>query len=143
MVYQQTKLKNWISLSNLSWSQLSYNPNAIELLKANLHKIDWEYLSMNVNAIEIIEKNLDKISSYILSTNPNAIKILQANPNKIEWDSLSLNPSIFRYDYELIKNNNKELNEEIIIKALHPKRMLRLMELYGEDEIYKYYFDEQ
>jgi hypothetical protein len=24
---------------------------------------------------------------------------------------------------------------------LHPKRMLRLMELYGEDEIYDCYFD--
>ena len=33
------------------------------------------------------------------------------------------------YDYEL--------NEEIFIKALHPKRMLRLMELYGEDKINK------
>ena len=36
----------------------------------------------------------------------------------------------------------RELNEEIIIKALHPKRMLRLMEIYGEDEIYKNYFDD-
>jgi hypothetical protein len=27
------------------------------------------------------------------------------------------------------------------MKALHPKRLLRLMELYGEDEIYDCYFD--
>jgi hypothetical protein len=27
------------------------------------------------------------------------------------------------------------------MKALHPKRMLKLMELYGEDEIYYCYFD--
>ena len=28
------------------------------------------------------------------------------------------------------------------MKALHPKRMLRLMSEYGEDEIYNIYFDE-
>jgi hypothetical protein len=55
---------------------------------------------------------------------------------------ISLNPSIFTYDYELIRENFKELGEEIIQKALYPKRMLRLMEEYGEDEIYKYYFDD-
>jgi hypothetical protein len=38
---------------------------------------------------------------------------------------ISLNPSIFTYDYELIRENFKELGEEIVIKALHPKRMLR------------------
>jgi hypothetical protein len=55
---------------------------------------------------------------------------------------ISSNPSIFTYDYELIHNNFKDLGEEIIQKALHPKRMLRLMNEYGEDEIYKCYFDE-
>jgi hypothetical protein len=55
---------------------------------------------------------------------------------------ISLNPSIFTYDYELIRDNFKELGQEILMKTLHPKRMLRLMEVYGEDEIYKCYFDE-
>jgi hypothetical protein len=54
---------------------------------------------------------------------------------------LSANPSIYTYDYDLIKANFKELGEEIVMKALHPKRLLRLMELYGEDEIYDCYFD--
>ena len=53
----------------------------------------------------------------------------------------SLNPAIFTYDYDLIKANFKDLGEEIMIKSLHPKRMLRLMELYGEDETYDCYFD--
>jgi len=43
----------------------------------------------------------------------------------------------------LIKKNFKELGEEIIEKSLHPKRILRLMKDYGEDEIYKCYFDEE
>jgi hypothetical protein len=78
-----------------------------------------------------------------LSGNYNAIELLKKNPDKIDWDMISLNPSIFTYPYKEIKENFEILGEEIIQKALHPKRMLRLMELYGEDEIYKCYFDEE
>jgi hypothetical protein len=145
---------------------LSYNENAIELLKANPEKINWRCLSANPNAIKLLEENIDKINWYNLSSNPNAIDILMKNKkniywgifclnenaieiikyynNKIYWDYLlSQNPSIFTYDYDLIRKNFKDLGEEIIQKALHPKRMLRLMEEYGEDEIYKCYFDEE
>ena len=65
------------------------------------------------------------------------------NKDKLDWHILpKQNYSITTYDYKSIKNNFKVLGEEIIQKSLHPKRMLRLMELYGEDEIYKCYFDE-
>jgi hypothetical protein len=76
--------------------------------------------------------------------NENAMTLLEYNVKKINKYMLSLNPSIFgiSYDYDKIKENFKELGEEIIIKALHPKRMLRLMQEYGEDEIYSCYFDE-
>ena len=36
MVYQQTKLRKWIPLSKLNWSQLSANKNAIHILEKNL-----------------------------------------------------------------------------------------------------------
>jgi hypothetical protein len=78
----------------------------------------------------------------MLSSNPEAIELLEANQDKIDYDQLSENPAIFTYDYNLIKENFKELGEEIIIKSLHPKRLLRLMEEYGEEEVYKCYFDE-
>ena len=39
-----------------NWNYLSYNPNAIELLKENQDKIDWDYLSFNINAIELLKK---------------------------------------------------------------------------------------
>jgi hypothetical protein len=100
-------------------------------------------LSQNENAISLLEKNKDKISWYDLSINPNAIELLKENQDKIDWDKFAQNPGIFTYDYNLIKANFKDLGEEIVIKALHPKRLLRLMELYGEDEIYRCYFDEE
>jgi hypothetical protein len=34
------------------------------------------------------------------------------------------------------------LAEEIVAKALHPKRIFRLIELYGEDEIYDIYLSD-
>ena len=77
-----------------------------------------------------------------MSLNINAIELLKKNQDKINWINISQNPAIFTYDYKKIKENRKEINEEIIIKALHPIRMLRLMEIYGEDEIYKNYFDD-
>jgi len=88
--------------------------------------------------------NINDINYKYLSSNPHpaAIELLKANPDKIDWDGFSLNSSIFIYDYKKIKMNFEELGEEIIAKALHPKRIFRLIEEYGEDEIYNIYFDD-
>ena len=127
------------------WNFLSINsnPEAIKLLKSNPDKINWSYLSLNPNAIELLKANPENIIWDDLSENPNAIELLEANTDKINWFNFSYNTSIFTYDYDLIKKNFKDLGEEIIQKALHPKRMLRLMQEYGEDDVYKYYFDEE
>lgn len=61
------------------------------------------------------------------------MEILEENQNNIDWYMISSNPSIFTYDYELIRKNFKDLGEKIIQKALHPDRMLRLMNEYGAD----------
>jgi hypothetical protein len=89
------KLKDWIPPNKLDWLYLSRNPNAIELLKANLTKIDWKSLSSNPNseAIELLKANPSKISWGILSANPAAIDLLKANNNEINWEMLSANPS--------------------------------------------------
>jgi len=55
---------------------------------------------------------------------------------------LMLNPSIFTYDYEEMKKTKAYLNEEVIAKALHPKRIFRLISEYGEEEIYNIYLDD-
>jgi hypothetical protein len=155
------KLRNWIDEIKLNYDFLSGNKNAIELLKKSPDKIDWSNLCMNKNAIELLKTNPDKINWYILpsnnnvikllkdniywdhlSENENAIELLRNNQDKIDWDNISLNSSIFTYDYEKIKKNFEELGEEIIAKALHPKRIFRLIEEYGEEEIYNTYFDD-
>jgi len=37
------KLRDWIPIEKLDWSQLSLNPNAIHLLEKNITKIFWEW----------------------------------------------------------------------------------------------------
>jgi len=68
--------------------------------------------------------------------------IFKENQNKLNWSYLSCNPGIFNYNYQQMRNSNLDLKEEIIAKALHPKRILRLIKEYGEDEVYDIYFDE-
>ncbi len=86
-------LRKWIPIEKLNWVGLSRNPNAIQILEANMDKIDWEWLSENPNAIHLLEANQDKISWWRLSRNPNATQILKANPDKINWRWLSENPN--------------------------------------------------
>ena len=136
------KLRDWINIDKLNWDLLSLNPNAIELLKENPDKINWDWLSYNPNAIELLNENPEKINWDFICSNPNAMKIIKNNAEKINWFYLSSNPSIFIYDYEKIRKNFEELGEEIIAKALHPKRIFRLIEEYGEDEVYNTYFDD-
>ena len=138
----------------INWNYLSQNKNstALTILKKNPNKINWNFLSLNENpeAITLLKENPSKINWENLCLNKSAIELLELNKNHINdnkytdeyYSNLSQNPSIFTYDYEAIKNKNQILNEEIIIKALHPKRMLKLMETYGEDVIYDCYFND-
>jgi hypothetical protein len=41
---------------------MSFNPNAINLLKENPEKIDWFILSSNPNAIKLLKENPEKIN---------------------------------------------------------------------------------
>ena len=127
----------------INWCLISSNANAIPLLKKNPDKIDWQFLCENPNGFNLLKENPDKIDWSLLSKNPEAIFLLEQNQDKIDWNELSLNPAIFTYDYEEIKKEKKELNEEILLKSLHPIRMLKLMQEYGEDVIYNCYFNEE
>jgi hypothetical protein len=75
-----------------------------------------------------LEKNLEKINWVWLSKNPNAIPILERNPDKIDWYYLSINPNITTYDYEAMKENHRDLKEELIQCAWHPSRIAAWLE---------------
>ena len=57
------KLRDWVNIDKIEWFSLSYNQNAVELLKENQDKIDWEALSFNKNAIELLKKKQDIINN--------------------------------------------------------------------------------
>jgi hypothetical protein len=99
----------------------------------------------NPNIIEIIniklmsKINKSKIAFEILSLNENAIEILEENNDKINWNNLSLNPSIFELDYEQMRNNNKDIYEELIKEVMKPSKVFKEPE-YDYLEIKKMIF---
>ena len=75
-------LLKWIDAKKLSWSYLSANPNAINLLEQNKDQIVWNRLSENPAAIYLLKQNKDKINWDRLSENPAAITLLRKKKKK-------------------------------------------------------------
>jgi len=130
-------------LDKVDWSLLSSNKNAINLLKQNPDKIDWNCLNSNKNAINILKNNLDKLNiSYLINNNNvEAILLIEKNLDKIYnhilysfiWSLLSKNPAIFTYDYEMMRKNNEEFEEELIKEVMKPSRIFKMIEKYGDE----------
>ena len=76
--------------------------STLQYTKYENSKVNWSSLSANPNAIPILEKNLNKINWRSISRNPNAIHLL------------------FKYDYEAMKQNNKDFCEELVQKVFNP-----------------------
>jgi len=53
---------------------------------------------------------------------------LAKHPEKIDWYWLSENPGIFTIDYSAMKENHRDLNEELIQKMWHPSRIAALLD---------------
>ena len=86
-------LKSWVPIEKIDWDYLSFNPNAIEMLKRNPKLIDWHRLSANPSAIEMLQQHPERIDWHRLSENPNAIEMLKQNPERINWVILAGNPN--------------------------------------------------
>jgi hypothetical protein len=72
----------------------------------------------------MIEERLALANWICLSKNPNAIHILEKNQDKIEWYNFSDNVAIFEQDYkEMSLKRSNILREELMKKALHPKKI--------------------
>jgi hypothetical protein len=80
-----------------------------------LDKIDWDYIQYNPALIDIIREN-----------------------DKMNWWYLSYNEGIFELDYEAMRENNRELYEELIKEVMKPSRVFKfpdydyIEELFGE-----------
>lgn len=130
----------------LNWNYLSGNPVAIKLLLSNkrsIKKIDWVQFNKNTakEAIDFLIKNPQYIIDYFFSMNESAIEYLKENPDRINWETFGSNPGIFKINYGKMKRSFEKTAEEIYTKAVNPKRICRLMEEYGEEEVYKNFFD--
>jgi hypothetical protein len=120
-------------MDKIDWDELSANPNAIHLVEQNMDKVDWWALSMNPNAIHLLEQNMDKVDWWTLSMNPNAIHLLEQNMYKICWSGLSANPNIFERDYmKMAEMRTRIILEELMKSALHPRRIVKFLELGGD-----------
>lgn len=120
------------SSEDFEWMRISRNSKDINFLEQNLDKIHWYALSRNPNGIELLEKHTDKINWDELSKNTKAMHLLKKNQDesrrdgsvcKINWCYISQNPSIFELNYDFIKKRMSIIKEELISKAMHPKRI--------------------
>jgi len=128
------------NIDKINWGNLCTNPNAISILEENINMLNslcWASLSSNDNAISILEKNIDKIDWFSLTAyNNNCFKILQNYPDKISWhviywDNLSFDHPIFEIDYKYLEERCNIYKEELMQKALHPKRIEKYLSEYG------------
>jgi hypothetical protein len=111
----------------------------IAFLEKYIDKLDFRSLSSLASAIPILEKNLDKVHWYYLCRNPAAIHILEKNQDKIDWDSLSYNSEIFDYSYEYLEERCNIYKEELIQKAMSPKKLQRYIdEGYNVEEFIEF-----
>jgi hypothetical protein len=156
----ETNLEN-LDPEELSLDWLASNPNAIPFLQKHPHLIDWHYLSGNPNGLPLLEKNLGDIcwSTFslmetivpflkiypgfirrlnweLLSFNESAIEMLKAAPEKIHWSYVSQNPKVLyllELDYPTMKENARELQEELAARVFDPDRMCRMAAISGID----------
>lgn len=81
--------------TSISFSALSMNENALDILEACEDSINYEYLSRNTNprAMVLLRKKLEKVNWKWLSANscPEAVQLLLEHPEKIDWSCLSEN----------------------------------------------------
>ena len=106
----------------INWAELSKNPEAIKILKANRKKIEWGLLSLNTNpkAMKLLEEEIKvnpthiKFESLAANETPEAIKLIE--------DYLLIENSIYTTNWnrfwEILSRNSKAVK---ILKANREK----------------------
>ena len=108
-----------------SWNRLSQNKSITHLIRDGkiyltddlIIDVDWFNICGNPNAMEIIEANLDKISDFtMLSCNPAAVPFLERNPKLIRWNYLCGNPAAIH----LIMQKKEKIDWHFLSENSHP-----------------------
>jgi hypothetical protein len=125
---------------NISGVNLSSNHSnkMLMLLKTYPEKIYWMYLSANPAdvALDILAEHPDRIEWNQLSVNenPRVMELFLKYPQKINYSVILKNSAIFVMDYDAMKCRISPFKEELIAAVFHPRRMLRLMDMIGDDD---------
>ena len=109
-------------------------PRAFELLIKCPENIYHRRMCANKNpkAVAYLIKHRDSLQLdwYKLSENPAAIEYLEAHPDNIVLSTFLTNPAIFELNYQAIceeKSQKMNLKEQLMMVALHPDRIDRLV----------------
>ena len=123
------------NLDNIPYHYITGNPIASDIIIENIHKLDnfsWCLMGSNSNSdiINLLSTNIDKIDYCQLAknTNPEILKIIEIAKDTIsptQWELLSASPHIFQLDYEIMKINNQDLEEELIKEVMKPSRVFK------------------
>lgn len=137
-IYGIENYYNW-NINDL-WGYLGSNPDALSLIENHLEYVNsyslWYELSKNPCALHILDKYPNKIDWEGLKDNPNpdiytlVEKYRFGEGENIDknirnfWDS----PHLFTYDYDAMRDSNRELKEAIIQEAWHPSRIQKWLD---------------
>jgi hypothetical protein len=118
----------------INWNNFCYNPNdkIIPILLENLEEVDWNSIYFNSN---------EKIKNFMETYNPfnkrliSTIRQLRGmyyEDEEKEVEGYTFK-SVFKYDYEKMRKNFEDFEEDLLKAVLHPRRVMRNLELYGYD----------
>lgn len=114
----------------INWTNFCYNPNEkiISILIENLEEVDWNSIYFNSNEkIKYMMEKYNPFNKRLIST------IRQLRGMYYEEVEEYTFKSVFKYDYEKMRKNFEDFEEDLLKAVLHPRRVMRNLELYGYD----------
>lgn len=103
-----------------------FNISHLESLCSNSNDIVIDWLLSNLNKY-INDFNNDCWMNLCSNNNPKVIQIISSNLNKLNnrcWLKLWKNPNIFTYNYELMRDNKKDLHKELNYHHMNIKYLI-------------------
>lgn len=94
-----------------------------------------EMISSNPNALPFLSQHIDYVSEAGLCANPNAIELLD-KLESISERCIKNNPNLVTYNYEAIRSDRRELNQEVMAFVYHPSKIANWIERGNDIETY-------